>query len=360
MIRGLKSALILITISLFGLLVSLLLIEGGYRLTNGMRTAQPSWSDRPSHYLNPLDAKTLQGNRYESQKPAGTYRIAVLGDSFTFAPFMQPDDAFPARLERFLRMSAPTKKQEASVEVINYGVPGYSTSHEVQEARKALAEGADFLLLQITLNDPQRKSYQPTGLTGKNEFGPYEQPTGLQSILHYWKSLNYFLERIHNTNTHTRYVDYYYRLFEEEASWKGFENSIQKLAKIAKKQNKPLVAVVFPLFGVPLNEKYPFHPLHQKVHDCLKAAGIPYRDLFSLFEGIPLERVQVIPGADFHPNEIGHRLAAESIYEWLRELDEVPDRFLQAPQFLTRTDIRILEKNRRSPTTPGTKEKGVG
>lgn len=358
MIRGFKSALILITISLFGLLVSLLLIEGGYRLTNGMRTAQPSWSDRPSHYLNPLDAKTLQGNRYESQKPAGTYRIAVLGDSFTFAPFMQPDDAFPARLERFLQMSAPTKKQQASVEVINYGVPGYSTSHEVQEARKALAEGADFLLLQITLNDPQRKSYQPTGLTGQNEFGPYEPPHKLQTILRHWKSMNYFLERLHNTNTHTRYVDYYYRLFEEEASWKGFQDSIHRLAKIANKKDKPLVAVVFPLFGVPLNENYPFHPLHDKVHKCLEAAGIPYRDLFSLFEGIPLERVQVIPGADFHPNEIGHRLAAESIYEWFHELDEIPERFLQAPQFLTRTDIRVLERNRRRQTTPTTRKRG--
>ena len=121
-----------------------------------------------------------------------------------------------------------------------------------------------------------------------------------------------------------------------------------------------MVAVVFPLFGVPLNEDYPFHPLHQKVHNCLEAAGIPYRDLFSLFEGIPLERVQVIPGADFHPNEIGHRLAAESIYEWFHELDEIPERFLQAPQFLTRTDIRVLERNRRRQTTPITRKKGVG
>jgi lysophospholipase L1-like esterase len=360
MIQGFKGALILTAISLLGLLFSLLLIEGGYRLVNGMQAVQPSWSDRPSHYLNPRNSKTLQGNSYESQKPAGTYRIAVLGDSFTFAPFMQPDDAFPARLERFLRMSALTKKQEAAVEVINYGVPGYSTSHEVQEARKALAEGADFLLLQITLNDPQRKSYQPTGLTGQNEFGPYEPSHKLKPILHHWKSLNYFLERIHNTNTHTRYVDYYYELFEKEASWKGFEGSIQKLAKIAKKQNKPLVAVVFPLFGVPLNDNYPFHPLHKKVQKCLEAAGIPYRDLFSLFEGIPLERLQVIPGADFHPNEIGHRLAAESIYEWFHELDDIPDKFLEAPQFLTRTDIRILQENRRSQTTPMTRDKGAG
>jgi len=346
MFRVIKSATVLLFMSLIGLVFALVLVEGLYRLSSGMGSRVPIWNDRPVAYINPKNATTLQGNQYNPRKPPEVYRIAVLGDSFTFAPYMQVDDAFPARLERFLRMSADSNQQSSHIEVINYGVPGFSTSHEANEAKRAVAEGADLLILQITLNDPQRKSYQPTGLTGKNQFGPYEPPQTLKKILPYWKSLGYFLERIHNTNTHSRYIEYYHTLFEEDASWNSFKGSVEKLAKFARKKNTPLVAVVFPLFGVPLDNDYPFHPLHDKVQLLLEAENIPNTDLFRLYENIPLERIQVIPGADFHPNEIGHRLAAEAIYDWLAGFDYIPKAYMQAPRFKARTDIRLLDQNR--------------
>ena len=46
---------------------------------------------------------------------------------------------------------------------------------------------------------------------------------------------------------------------------------------------------------------------------------IPALDLYPAFAGIPLDRLQVIVGQDFHPNEIGHRIAAEAILEWLKK-----------------------------------------
>ena len=38
-----------------------------------------------------------------------------------------------------------------SVEVINYSVPGYSTTHELKEVERALAEEADLVILQVCL-----------------------------------------------------------------------------------------------------------------------------------------------------------------------------------------------------------------
>ncbi|MCX6115883.1 MAG: SGNH/GDSL hydrolase family protein, partial [Proteobacteria bacterium] len=60
-------------------------------------------------------------------KPANVFRIAAIGDSFTFAPYMQFTDTFPKKLAQMLSLN-PGNRQ---VEVINYGVPAYSTSHEI-------------------------------------------------------------------------------------------------------------------------------------------------------------------------------------------------------------------------------------
>ncbi|MCI5065103.1 SGNH/GDSL hydrolase family protein [bacterium] len=348
-----------LALGLFGIVLSLGILEVGFRVVQGLASPPKSWSDRPEAYYNPRAAETLQGNLPLRPKREEVFRLAVIGDSFTFAPFMQPDDAFPAKLERIFQMSLSSDMEEYSdVEVRNYGVPGYSTSHEVQEARKAITEGADALLLQITLNDPQRKSYQPTGLTGQNEFGPYVPPQRFAHLLSWWRSANFFLERFHNTETHRRYQEYYFRLFESEASWKSFDNSLNRMAKVARRNEVPLFAVVFPLFGVPLDANYPFHPLHEKVRGALEQREIPTLDLFSAYEGIPLSRLQVIPGGDFHPNEIGHRIAAEQIYEWLRVRDRsleesetgIPSSLLQTPRMKTRTDIRLLASNTVEPS----------
>ena len=38
-----------------------------------------------------------------------------------------------------------------------------------------------------------------------------------------------------------------------------------------------------------------------------------------MLRGIPDERLQIRPGVDGHPNEIAHRIAAESLYAWLEK-----------------------------------------
>ncbi len=334
--RWWHSALLVLT----SLCVTLVLLECVYRVFLAVAPKPVTWSDRPARYYKPEASKTLQDYAYAIPKPEGTFRIAVIGDSFTFAPYMQFDDAFPKRLERMLNLNKESKK----VEVMNYGVPGFSTSHEVISARQATKEGADLILLQITLNDPQLKPYRPTGLVGQHQFGNYEQDT---SFLRHWKSLQFVLERLHNSQTHRRYQSYYFDLFKDGSKTrKSFEQSLGRFAKLQKNRNIPVVAVVFPLFGVPLDDHYPFHSIHQIVNNALDSLEIPALDLFSIYQGIPLSRIQVIPGADFHPNEIGHRMAAEEIYSWLISNNHIPQALSINEEFQSRTDIRPLDSLR--------------
>ena len=334
MLRSIAINTIIFTI---GLALSLIVVECGYRLAGKSSPQISRWSDRPEFYYKPEESNTTQDYPYKTKKPADTFRISVVGDSFTFAPYMQFDDAFPNKLERMFNLNANKER----VEVINLGVPGFSTTHEVKATKRAIRRESDLILLQITLNDPQVKQYRPTGLTGVgNSFGSYQPSPKMKSIFQYWSSLEFVVSRLHNTTTHQAYVQYYHDLFESKRSWKPFEKALLAISETAAESGTPLAAVIFPLFGVPLDKDYPFHPLHQKVASVLKTKNVPTLDLFNTFQGIPLSRIQVMPGEDFHPNEIGHRLAAEKIYSWLAENQLVPERFLIRHRFARRTQIR--------------------
>ncbi len=328
----LKKIVTPILVTVFGILLSLLIIELGYRLIT--KKEPSSWSDRPNSYYIHEASSSFQDLPYTAQKPEGTYRIAVIGDSFTFAPFMQFDDAFPKRLERMLNLNATQPK----VEVINYGVPSYSTSHEVPIVKKAIQEGADLILMQITFNDPEIKPYTPEQLHRDSfKFGELKLTSNLYK---YWRSLGFVKRRLHNNITHENYVKKFFDLFERKRTWANFSNSWRTIRKITEESKTPIAAVVFPLYGLPLDSKYPFHPIHKKVKDLLDSLKVPSLDLFTVFEGIPLERIQAIVGQDFHPNEIGHRIAAESILAWWKRQEMVPKAIIPKSVSSERIGIR--------------------
>ena len=61
-------------------------------------------------------------------RPAATFRIAVLGDSYTEARQVEMDSAYWAVLERELRGCAALEGKD--IEVLSFGVGGYSTAQE--------------------------------------------------------------------------------------------------------------------------------------------------------------------------------------------------------------------------------------
>ena len=329
----LRQLLIGAALSLGGLAFALLLFEVGIRLL--AKDTPEQWHDRPKYFYLPQNAKDQRAQTHLKQKPANTFRIAVVGDSFSFGPFLQFDDTFSRRLERMLNLRDTPKK----VEVINYGVPGYSTVHEIKTVESAIRdEGADLVLLQITLNDAELKPYRPTGITIEtNKYGAAILREEMPWILKYWHS-GQFIYRLWNANQkQSEYIKYFHELFEKYRSRESFKSSIIRIRDFCKKEGIPLYAVVFPLLGTPLDESYPFNSIHTRIHHTLERAHIFYLDLLNEYRGIPVERLQVMPGEDFHPNEIAHRMAAEAIYRWLA-LDNFLPEELQIGRVLRRRD----------------------
>ena len=345
MLKKKYDIVISIAFSSFGLLLALAALEITLRISSNDLTKQAvALNDRPKNYYTPADSANLQDYKVLKPKPKNTFRIAAVGDSFTFGPYLQFDDAYPKRLERWLNLNRtraiPEQDNPVNIEVINYGVPRFSTFHEVGAVKQALVEGADLILLQITLNDPEQKLYWPTELIPDEagEIGAVSSNSWFGNL----RIVKFVRQRLNNTRSQRLYRDYFFKLFERDtADYEKFLNAFTEIRKLTERHKKPLIAVVFPLFGVEVGDKYPFWSLHEQLRNDLTGRAIPFFDISAAFRGLPVERLQVLPGFDRHPNEIAHRIAAEQILEELHTRGLLP-----AGVYPTRIEPRRIGINR--------------
>ena len=301
---------------LCGLLIALIVTEIVVRSIEHFSAAHPKRHDRPERFHYPENNRKWRDFSYTEEKPANTFRMIVLGDSFTAGTGVQFDDTFSKRLERLLNMgSGPLK-----AEVLNFGVPGYNTVQEEMLFKKAVVRQPDLALLEITLNDAEM---QPFRVAFPN-FDPSGEKLLRKPIFQWWRTAAFVAQRLINTESHRFYIKYHQSLFEEPESWKRFSSAIVAMRDVARANKIKFAAVVFPMFSYPIDEHYPFWSVHTKINGLLDDLGVDHLDLAKSFEGIPPARLQILPGADSHPNEIGHRIAADRIYAWLHRREIVP------------------------------------
>jgi lysophospholipase L1-like esterase len=85
-------------------------------------------------------------------KPAGTFRVALLGDSYAEALQVEQDEAFWYVLEGLLNDCAAVAGRR--VEVVNFGVSGYGTAQQLLTLRERVwAYEPDLVLLAVTTNN---------------------------------------------------------------------------------------------------------------------------------------------------------------------------------------------------------------
>ena len=104
-----------------------------------------------------VNAQGLRGPDVPYAPAPDTFRILVLGDSFTFGAQVDEDETFVVRLGHHLRKAAARSGwEQREIETINAGVDGWSTVDEVAWLR---AEGVRYepdlvILMFFTGNDP--------------------------------------------------------------------------------------------------------------------------------------------------------------------------------------------------------------
>ena len=316
-----RAVIRIILLSLVGVVFALLALEAGLRLVMPRSTALKE-EDRPEVYFGPQAQHPKQDFDYAANKPPHVWRLAVLGDSFTFGPEMQFDDTFPKRIERFLNLN----QAELRAEVLNLGMSGYSTAHEAQFVSQVLSRyHPDMLLLQITLNDLEKLPYREAKRPLKTAIVKLKQ---LRARVKSSRLLSFILQRVINEVSQREFLSYYRDAFGAANNRALFEHSLAELKAACERNGTTFAAVVFPLFDLSLGRDYPFKEYHQYIADALARLGIAKLDLLQRFRHMDAGRLQLAPGRDMHPNEIAHRIAAEAIMQWFhREKFIAPELF---------------------------------
>jgi len=245
-------------------------------------------------------------------KPSGVRRVVSLGDSFAWGVGVERDDAYPQRLERALGERRAGERWE----VVNLALPGMNTVDEAAQLDpEGLAYAPDVVLLGYVLNDSEdaaaaeRRRAREWGRGP--ELGPLARSALVRLVAH----------RLWATAENRSRVAGYLSMFEDGASgWQASRQALARMGARCREAGIPFVVAIFPLFGNPLDDRYPFEAIHAKVAAAAAAAGAHVVDLLPVFRGLRSEALVVGGADDEHPNEVAHRIAAGAIR---RALDAV-------------------------------------
>ncbi len=120
----------------------------GYALRPGVE----GWYRKEGAAYVRINSAGLRDREHQKVKPPGTFRIAVIGDSYAEALQVPVEDAFWTVMEQRLRGCA--KFAGKNVEVINFGVSGYGTAQELITLRRRVWEYTpDMVLVAVTTNN---------------------------------------------------------------------------------------------------------------------------------------------------------------------------------------------------------------
>jgi hypothetical protein len=110
------------------------------------RAGARGWFRREGRQYIVINRQGFRDRERPVAKPPGTYRVAVLGDSFTEGLQVRLEDTFAAVLER--ELAGCPRFRGRAVEVFNFGVSNYGTAQELLTLRdRVWAYSPDLVLL---------------------------------------------------------------------------------------------------------------------------------------------------------------------------------------------------------------------
>ncbi|MBI82893.1 MAG: hypothetical protein CMJ81_06835 [Planctomycetaceae bacterium] len=245
------------------------------------------------------------------EKPEGTYRVLVLGDSISMGLMVKDrEDIFPNVLERRL------KTLQENAEVLNFGVSGYNTRQEVATlVKKGLVYDPDLVVVQYCLNDRMEMN----GGIIRELCALEDAHAGIENSL-----LNPLLARS------ALYRFLYFRILyrtpegtleqrqERLALLKqdSVEASFQLLRATASERGFDVLVAVFPVFAKASDLR---HAEHQRIARLSSDNGFFHLDLSKAFKECSRQSQESISLDPLHPSVSGHACAATAIADYISE-----------------------------------------
>ena len=241
----------------------------------------------------------FRGEEVESTPSNGTFRIACVGDSFTFGMGVDGFDAWPAALAK--RLLPPPGFDR--VEVINAGVPGYNLQQVVESIRTKIRSLAPHVIV--------------VGLVGNDLEPAFEVVDGYLCVPRKVHALPIPGKRWFQTHSYFyqfmafKYGQMVARAVGEERMQTPRDSALQRQMKTAAQDNVTSLTVLIDELrsvGIPVV----FANLGIPAESPLAGIG---KDAGASSVSVPLDLKEIIP--DGHPDKRGHARIAEQVADVL-------------------------------------------
>lgn len=256
-----------------------------------------------------INAAGFRGPAFSDAKAPGTYRIAVVGDSFTYGNGVRQQD----RYSELLQAELPPH-----VEVLNFGQPGANTPEHLKLVQELLPRvHPDFVLLQWYVND-----VEDDDSTSRPSFVPLMPVRSWHNFLNDASAL-YTVANMQWAETQvalgmtSSYADYLKRRLGDPNSEDSVRDRglLNELIATCQRAGVPVGIVLFPDTASSMAADYPFGYLHERVLATCDQQGLTCVDLRDDFSKVKERQSLWASRLDHHPSARANAIAAERILE---------------------------------------------
>jgi lysophospholipase L1-like esterase len=316
-------------LTLAAILLSLLIIEGGFRVYGILLALGHEKILAPSHipdlghiakanYRKPhlqTNSMHLRDAEMPLPKPENTIRIAIVGNSVTFGADVPQKALFTELLEEDLKAAAGG---EAKVEIINAGQIGFNIDKfQAFSEHFVYPYQPDVIIYQFCWNDIAVASR----LKGRR-FPDQVPEKGLQRFLLQHSKVYLNLYRLSNRRAFAeKLIDYY-----KNAELVGeFYRDLFTWAEGVRNRGIHFAMTLFPMaLEVEATDKYTdvaraFISQKNEIVDVIERGGIAVYDVSAAFREHYFENRQELYVDQAHLNERGHRLVADLLAPFLNQ-----------------------------------------
>lgn len=252
------------------------------------------------------NAAGMRDRDYPTAKPAGVFRVALLGSSIDMGWGVATPDTYENRLEAWLNAEAARRGLGRRFEVLNFSVAAYSPAQRYDEfRRRALPYDPDLVLLSSTLLDPRLTEIHLGGLI-KNRVDlkyPFFRAAVAAAGIDPERERRKAWEQLDRRNGFKARV--------KEHSWGFADATVAALAADCRSLGIPLATLLVP--RACRDDDPDARALAAARHGAIgERQAVPFLDLSGSFDAVTPPDVEVAPGDD-HPNPLGHRLLFEHL-----------------------------------------------
>jgi len=252
---------------------------------------------------------------FATGKAPGAYRIAFIGDSYTFGQGIAEPERMSNLLESTLRQEAP------NVEVLNFGNAGNNTADELVVLRRVIAElDPDFVVLQWFVNDVDYKAPAADGVPA-----PPPPLSGVTRVRRWMRntSVLYFLagevaHRIEERLQGTYETDVSSRIADPGSiEWKAHEEALTAFIRACRERNIGVAVLLVPSAVPTGHSPYPLSFLHERVLEVCRRERALCADLLPVFKPYMDDDTRYrslwVNRFDPHMSAMANRLAMERL-----------------------------------------------